>query len=549
MTKNTTAAAEQPDTLAALGRLVQVDPRELEVDPHNARKAQQNAKPDAALLASVAEIGVQEPITVRPLEGGKFGVFKGQRRWLAALDAAKKAAAKGKPVRLIPAFVREDLAGADHETLLLSLVENTQRARMTERDTISGAAQLELIGTTEADRRRAARILGLKRDALKAARKAADMSTEALAEGSRYGFDMIELADLAEVEELPRAAYELHAAKRSDEKEGKKQRGHWQHTMSQLRQRLAEQRERTAAEERLTKAGVKVLARWRSMDAPDRPLAALTTTQGEEITAEAHAKCKGHAARLDDECKPVWHCADPGRFGHVVTGQIKDAETTATEKARRREVIEKNRAARAAREVRKEFITELCRRKSVSEAGWELVLAAVLNTPYVMRTFTNKTAEKRNVDVSRFTRAAGPEGKDEPFTELIKRTGKARRAQLLLAYVAAAYEAEMHDRAWEHPQGTPHTWLVFLQGEGYTLSAHESAIVAKAEGRAEEQDEEPAGLDGAHEAEDQAADEEPGSEPQADEEAAPEEAAAEPAEGAQRAEGDAGAARLTGAGR
>ncbi|MFG2761636.1 hypothetical protein [Streptomyces wuyuanensis] len=283
-------------------------------------------------------------------------------------------------------------------------------------------------------------------------------------------------------------------------------------------------------------------------------MAALTTTQGEEITAEAHAKCKGHAARLDDECKPVWHCADPGRFGHVVTGQIKDAETTATEKARRREVIEKNRAARAAREVRKGFITELCRRKSVSEAGWELVLAAVLNTPYVMRTFTNKTAEKRNVDVSRFTRAAGPEGKDEPFTELIKRTGKARRAQLLLAYVAAAYEAEMHDRAWEHPQGTPHTWLVFLQGEGYTLSAHESAIVAKAEGRAEEQDEEPAGLDGAHEAEDQAADEEPGSEPQADEEAAPEEAAAEPAEGAQRAEGDAAdaeaeAARLTGAGR
>ncbi|WP_240677009.1 ParB N-terminal domain-containing protein [Actinacidiphila soli] len=147
----------------------------MELDPRNART--ENAKPDAALLASVERIGLQEPITVRPLgepSKGRYGVFKGQRRWLAAVAAAKKAETKGKPVAKIPAFVREDLGGADSEALLLSLVENHQRAGMTARDTVNGAAQLELLGANEAERRRAAAILGMNRQQLKAAKQAAD---------------------------------------------------------------------------------------------------------------------------------------------------------------------------------------------------------------------------------------------------------------------------------------------------------------------------------------------------------------------------------------
>jgi ParB family chromosome partitioning protein len=530
-----TTPEQQSSTLAGLGALVEFDPRALEIDPRNARK--QNPKPDAALIASVERIGVQEPITVRPLGDDRYGVIKGQRRLLAAQAAAKKAAAKGKPVRPIPAFVRADLTEDDAEALLLSLVENTQRTRMTDRDTINGAAQLEIIGTSEAGRRRAAAVLGMKRDALKSAKKAAELTPEGLQSGARYGFDLMELADLQEVESLSWAAGRLASAKRRDADDPKNRRGNWQHAMSTLRQELAEERKREAAEKALTEAGVKVLSRYRKQDDTDQRLSDLTTGLGDDITPEAHAeKCAGHAARIDDEAEPVWHCADPARYGHKIKGELDDAQAKEAARADRRRVIEGNRAARAAREVRKEFIVQLCGRKSLSDAAWQFVLMAIMNQTQPYRRLINKngkSAAAAQADVARFTRAADPTGKDEPFTELIQRTGKAKRPQLLLAHVAAAYEAEMTDNVWERPHGSPHEWLTFLAAEGYPLSDHESAMVAKAEGRTEEadtqsNDEQPSG-ELAEDAESDTAD-------GPAEEAAPEEEAEKPSGSATEAE-------------
>lgn len=473
------AAAEQPTALAQLGRLTEFDPRTLVVDPRNARK--EGAKPDAALLASVSRIGVQEPISVRPLPDGQYGVFKGQRRWLAAVDAAEKAAKKGKPVPSIPAFVRDDLTDADSEALLLSLVENTQRRRMTDRDTISGAAQLELLGTNEVGRRRAAAVLGMSRDALKAAKHAAELKPEQLKEGTGYAFDLMELADLQSVEDIPRAAYRLYAAKKKDAQDAKKRRGNWQHELSQLREEQAAQRRREAATKALTEAGVKVLPH-RSYDDTDRRLSNLSTGLGKRITAKAHATCGGHAARVDDDGEPVLYCTDPERYRHKIDGVPDAAEADAQAKKERARVIANNKAARAARKVRKEFITGLCR-KALSEAAWALVLDAILHNADPVRRFPNKSDDNRNRDIAAFTKAADPKGKAEPFAELIKKTGKARRPNLLLAYVAAAYEAEVSDRAWESRDETARAWLTFLAGEGYQLSDHEAAIVAKAEGK------------------------------------------------------------------
>lgn len=479
---NTSAAEEQqPSALEQLGRLAEFDPRTLVVDPLNARKT--GEKPDAALLASVSRIGVQEPISVRPLDDGTFGVFKGQRRWLAAVDAAKKAAAKGHPVRLIPAFVRDDLTGANSQALLLSLVENTQRRRMTDRDQINGAAQLELMGTTEAERRHAAAVLGMKRDALKAAKKAAELTPEQLTQGTNYEFDMIQLADFQEVADVPRAAHRLHLAKRKDAEDSRHRGGMWQHAMAQLREEQAAQRKREAAAQSLTEAGVKVLPDRRAHDATDRRLPDLTTKGGKKINAKAHAQCDGHAARIDDDGEPVYYCTDPARYGHKITGVPDAAEAEAAAKKLRARVTKNNKAARAAREVRKAFITDHLCRKPLSDAAWTLVLDAILHNADPIRRFPNKTADNRNADVARFTRAADPKGKAEPFADLIKKTGKARRPNLLMAYVAAAHEAEMNDAAWQQPSGTPHAWLTFLAAEGYPLSEHEAAIVAKAEAR------------------------------------------------------------------
>jgi ParB family transcriptional regulator, chromosome partitioning protein len=322
----------------------------------------------------------------------------------------------------------------------------------------------------------------MKRDALKAAKKAAELTPEQLTEGTNYEFDMIQLADFQEVADVPRAAHRLHIAKRKDAEDSRHRGGMWQHAMAQLREEQAAQRKREAAAQALTEAGVKVLPDRRDYDATDRRLPDLTTKGGKKISAKAHARCDGHAARIDDG-EPVYCCTDPARYGHKITGVPDAAEAEAAAKKLRGRVTKNNKAARAAREVRKAFITDHLCRKPLSDAAWTLVLDAILHNADPIRRFPNKTADNRNADVARFTRAADPKGKAEPFADLIKKTGKARRPNLLMAYVAAAHEAEMNDAVWQQPSGTPHAWLTFLAAEGYPLSEHEAAIVAKAEGQ------------------------------------------------------------------
>ncbi|MEV7304293.1 ParB/RepB/Spo0J family partition protein [Streptomyces clavifer] len=547
--KTTAAPAQIPAGLEALGRLTEFDPRTLVLDPRNART--ENVKPDHALLASVERIGVQEPISVRLLEDGTFGVFKGQRRWLAATAAAKKAAAKGAPVRPIPAFVREDLNGNDTEALLLSMVENTQRAPMTHRDTLNGAAQLELIGVTEADRRRAAGILGLKRESLRAAKQAAALSPEGLQDGARHAFDLTELADLQDVEEVSGAATRLAQARRQDaEAKGKNTRGHWQHAMASLRQERDEQRKRQAAVQALTDAGVKVLPRYSRSDDTAVALDQITTRLGKELNAKTHAQCAGHAARLDENAEPVYFCTDPEKNGHT----LKNAPDTAEEaqaqdaaRAERKRVLAQNKAARAAREVRTEFVAQLCKGKTLSDAAWTLVLTTVMNGSDTYRKFINRTQAKATAAVAKFTAGPAPEDNaDDPFTALIQRTGKARRANLMMAQVAAAFEDEMHDKAWATKSGAQVMWLTFLEGEGYTLSAHESAILGRA-AAPETAPTDPSSLTSEEEQQAPEADgpeEEAPEEEQADEADGPEEqaegaAGQEAPEGAQEADGEA----------
>lgn len=69
----------------------------------------------AELTASVAEVGILQPVVVRPIEEGRYALIAGERRWRAARRAG---------LTEIPAMLRmvEDLA-----TLTEALVENLQR--------------------------------------------------------------------------------------------------------------------------------------------------------------------------------------------------------------------------------------------------------------------------------------------------------------------------------------------------------------------------------------------------------------------------------------
>src|SRR5262245_12098119 len=73
---------------------------------------------DAALeelAASIREHGVMQPILVRPIDGGRFENFAGERRWRAAGRAG---------LTSVPALVKPV---PDQSALALALIENIQR--------------------------------------------------------------------------------------------------------------------------------------------------------------------------------------------------------------------------------------------------------------------------------------------------------------------------------------------------------------------------------------------------------------------------------------
>lgn len=77
------------------------------------------------LAASIRELGVLQPILVRPIDGG-FELVAGERRLRASLRAGRET---------IPAFVREH---ADERLLLEALVENIQRVDLDPLDEAAG---------------------------------------------------------------------------------------------------------------------------------------------------------------------------------------------------------------------------------------------------------------------------------------------------------------------------------------------------------------------------------------------------------------------------
>jgi len=82
------------------------------------------------LALSIREQGVMQPILVRPVDGGRFEIIAGERRWRAAQRAG---------LREIPAQVR---AVPDQAALAMALIENIQREDLNPLEEAQGLERL-----------------------------------------------------------------------------------------------------------------------------------------------------------------------------------------------------------------------------------------------------------------------------------------------------------------------------------------------------------------------------------------------------------------------
>ena len=82
------------------------------------------------LIESIQEVGLLQPVVVRPLGSGQFELVMGERRWRAAQAAG---------LAMIPAIVRET---KDHDLLRDALLENLHRAQLNPLEEAAAYSQL-----------------------------------------------------------------------------------------------------------------------------------------------------------------------------------------------------------------------------------------------------------------------------------------------------------------------------------------------------------------------------------------------------------------------
>lgn len=100
-----------------VGNIAELDLDSIEENPHQPRTLF-NQEALEELAASVKELGIIQPITVRKEDGGRFQIISGERRFRAAKLAG---------LETIPAYVR---LADDQSMLEMALVENIQREEL-----------------------------------------------------------------------------------------------------------------------------------------------------------------------------------------------------------------------------------------------------------------------------------------------------------------------------------------------------------------------------------------------------------------------------------
>ncbi|MEV8063923.1 ParB/RepB/Spo0J family partition protein [Streptomyces antimycoticus] len=483
----TTSEVAPPVTEDQEQLIVRLDPSAIVRDDHNARTT--DTEPDDKLIASVKELGIQDAISVRPAPNGTYSAFKGWRRAQALQIANATAKAENRPIRKVPAIIRADLVGRDAMTHLLSLIENDHREQMNQRDRVQAIETLALVEMSEAERDQMARALKIKRAEIRAARQAARLAEEALRRAALQGFDLVQMAELADVEDVRGAAEALEEAKAKDDAEGEGGRGHWDHALARLKQVRADIQAREKTLKELEEADIPLLRDyfpWGTKDT-SRPLADLCTALGNPLTVEKHVHCGGHSARLDEESRPIWFCSDPAQYGHKIRpGAKKPKQSMSTEeKEARQRTIAGNKAWKTARTVREEFLRKRCQGKALSEAARLFAVRTVMNSPYLWakwcdRQDTETIARYLGVSDPNADPAVSSHRTGGPFDELVERHGKARGWHQIYAQVVAAFEYSLREpKAWQRLDRHQAAYLAHLRDEGYRLSEIEDLSLAR----------------------------------------------------------------------
>lgn len=435
--------------------LEMLDPATLTVDI--------NVRKDAALtpdfIASIKEHGVMEPVIAHRKEDGTVHVLMGQRRTRAAVEAAR-------PV--IPVMIIESPEEA--ERIVTQVVENIQRAELTEADEADAYHQLALIGVSAAAiAKKTGRTKTTVEGALKA--KASDAGAAALGKG--YTID--EALIMAEFEGDEDATEELESVL-ADEPD------QLLHVAQMLRDRRDRLAARAALVAELEAAGKTIVEDAGYYDEDEN----LFVTSAMRADGEPATDEDANAYKISTDYRGQ-HTATPVITGWKDLGfapkyerynggtQAQKGPMTDEQKTERKTLIANNREMESATKVRREFVKTLLSRKTAPK-GWQY---------FTVHAITHHSETASGYDGKVATEMLGTKtGEDTDrwgWNPLRDHTAKttARPEFSLIALICAGYEKTIQKDSWRSAEKRHFDYLHQLTQWGYTASAVEQIIIDK----------------------------------------------------------------------
>ncbi|MBT2565084.1 ParB/RepB/Spo0J family partition protein [Arthrobacter sp. ISL-85] len=438
--------------MSATPVLEMIDPATLTVDV--------NVRKDAALtadfVASIKEHGVMEPVIAHRKDDGTVHVLMGQRRTRAAVEAER-------PV--IPVMIIESPEEA--ERIVTQVVENIQRAELTEADEAEAYHQLSLIGVSAAA---IAKKTGRTRTTVECALKAKSSDAGAAALGK--GWSIEEALIMAEFEGNEEATQELESVIMDEPGQ-----------LLHIAQRLRDRRESAAALAALIaelEAQGKTIVEGAGHYADEENLyvTAAKRAGGEPATEEdANAVLITTDYRGDHRTHPVitgWKDLGftPKYERYDGGSQPQKGPMTDEQKAERKSLIENNKAMLSAQVVRRDFVTGLLAKKQAPK-GWQyFAVHAITHHPETAIGYDGKVA-------AGMVGAKVEESNAWAWNPLRDHVAKstARPEFSLLALVCAGYEKTIAKDSWRSPSQANRDYLNQLVTWGYTVSEVEKIIL------------------------------------------------------------------------
>ncbi|WP_432246103.1 ParB/RepB/Spo0J family partition protein (plasmid) [Arthrobacter sp. G.S.26] len=445
-----TAIAENSTaTTVTVPALEWLDPSTLTVDV--------NVRKDAALtpsfVASIKEHGVMEPVIAHRKDDGTVHVLMGQRRTRAAVEAARG---------LIPVMVIESPEEA--ERIVTQVVENIQRAALTEADEADAYHQLSLIGVSASQiAKKTGRTKTTVEGALKA--KASDAGTAALGRG----WSIEEALIMAEFEGDPERTLELESVIMDEPDQ-----------LHHVAQQLRDEKERAAAlaafTAELEATGTSIVDAPGYSDEEVARVASLNRADGERATEDdgnaVYIATDGTGAHITVPVIVGWkELGYKDRYSYHSSPANKGPMTD-EQKAERKTLIENNKKMESATVVRRAWVAGLLGKKQAPK-GWQyFTVHAITHHPEVASGYDGEVASTMA--------GAKIEGDKSwawnPLRDHVAKT-TTRPEVSLIALICAGYEKTIAKDSWRSPHQSHRDYLNQLVTWGYTASETEQIII------------------------------------------------------------------------